>query len=88
VEPTVDKETGEKHIPNSVNDNKPKVDEEDTSPEASFTEYGYGFWARFLTAYPVRLANGKNAPWYFMSRMTSNKNYGNIGMGDRTLAVW
>jgi hypothetical protein len=51
-------------------------------------EYGYGFWMRFLTAYPVRMINGKNAPWYFVARLTSNKNYGNIGMGDRLLAVW
>jgi len=51
-------------------------------------EYGYGFWMRFLTAYPVRLLNGKNAPWYFVSRLTSNKPYDDVGMGDRLLAIW
>ena len=43
---------------------------------------------RFLTAYPDRLLNGKNAPWYFVSRLTSNMNYKNIEMGDRLLAIW
>jgi len=43
---------------------------EEFRSEVSFTEYGYGFWARFLTAYPVKLPNGKNAPWYFMARLT------------------
>ncbi|CAD8140693.1 unnamed protein product [Paramecium octaurelia] len=73
--------------PSSTDDNKPKVDETKESEE-DLVEYGYGFWARFLSAYPVRLLNGKNAPWYFVSRLTSNQNYGNIAMGDRTLAVW
>lgn len=52
------------------------------------SEYGYGFWMRFLTYYPKTLLNGKNEPWYFISRLTRNKNYDNIGMGDRTLAIW
>lgn len=86
-EPETDKGTGLKIVPNSVNDNKPKLDLEE-SVDANLSEYGYGFWARFLTAYPVRLFQGKNAPWYFMARMTSNKNYGNIGMNDRLLAIW
>lgn len=34
------------------------------------SEYGYGFWLRFLTAFPERLLNGKNQPWYFVSRLT------------------
>jgi hypothetical protein len=33
-------------------------------------EYGFGYWVRFLTAYPERLIAGKNAPWYFMARLT------------------
>lgn len=36
------------------------------------SEYGYGFWLRFLTAYPERLLHGKNQPWYFVSRLTVN----------------
>jgi hypothetical protein len=51
-------------------------------------EYGYGFWMRFLTTYPVRLENGKNAPWYFLARLTKNTPYDDIGMGDRMLAMW
>jgi hypothetical protein len=43
---------------------------------------------RFLTTYPVRLPNGKNAPWYFVSRLASNKPYDDVGMGDRLLAIW
>jgi hypothetical protein len=31
---------------------------------------------------------GKDQPWYFISRLTSNKPYGNIAMGDRTLGIW
>lgn len=56
--------------------------------DIDFEEYGYGFWARFLTLYPQRLEHGKNAPWYFISRLTSNQNYHNIGMGDRLLGIW
>ena len=43
---------------------------------------------RFLTAYPKRMINGKNQPWYFVSILTTNENYDNIRMGDRTLAIW
>jgi hypothetical protein len=27
-------------------------------------EYGYGFWMRYLTHFPVRMWAGKNAAWY------------------------
>ena len=43
---------------------------------------------RFLTTYPKRLISGKNAPWYFLSRLTYNEKYQDIAMGDRTLAIW
>lgn len=43
---------------------------------------------RFLTVYPARLLSGKNEPWYFVSRLTYHKEYDNIRMGDRTLAIW
>ena len=52
------------------------------------SEYGYGFWMRYLTRYPVVLTNGKTDPWYFISRLTMNDPYGNIGFGDRMLGVW
>jgi hypothetical protein len=51
-------------------------------------EYGFGFWYRFLTAFPKRLIPGKIAPWYFMARVTMNKDYQDIRMGDRMLALW
>lgn len=51
-------------------------------------EYGYGFWMRFLTRYPKPLYSGKKEPWYFVSRLTSNVKYDNVGMGDRLLAIW
>lgn len=31
---------------------------------------------------------GKKAPWYFVSRLTRNNPNKNVGMGDRTLAIW
>lgn len=51
-------------------------------------QYGYAFWFRFLTRYPETLLDGKNAPWYFLARLTKNNPYGDIGVGDRTLAIW
>jgi len=38
--------------------------------------------------YPTRLPKGKDAPWYFVSRLTANKKDENINMGDRLLAIW
>jgi hypothetical protein len=52
------------------------------------SEYGYGFWMRYLTRYPQVLTSGKNQPWYVVSRLTSNAEYKNVEMGDRTLAVF
>lgn len=52
------------------------------------SEYGYGFWMRFLTRYPAPLYSGKNAPWYFVSRMTKNNPYKNVELGDRVLAIF
>jgi hypothetical protein len=52
------------------------------------TEYGYGYWLRFMVAYPKRMIDGKNAPWYIISRMSKNKQGSDIGVGDRTLAIW
>lgn len=51
-------------------------------------EYGYQFWMRFLTRHPVPLYQGKKEPWYFISRLTSNKDYKNAEKGDRLLAIW
>jgi hypothetical protein len=41
-----------------------------------------------MLAYPKFMPKGKDAPWYFMSRLTANKNSDNINMGDRLLAIW
>jgi hypothetical protein len=43
---------------------------------------------RFLTTYPSRLWAGKNAPWYFLARLTSNNPFGDVGFNDRILAIW
>jgi hypothetical protein len=51
-------------------------------------EYGYGFWLRYLTTYPTRQWSGKNAPFYFVSRLTSNNPNGDKDFGDRILAIW
>jgi hypothetical protein len=52
------------------------------------SEYGFGFWMRFLTRYPTPFYEGKQAPWYFIARLTSNKPYANVNFGDRTLGLW
>jgi len=31
---------------------------------------------------------GKNQPWYFVSRLTRNNPYADIELGDRVLGVW
>ena len=49
---------------------KPLIDKEATN-DKPFDSYGYGYWFRFLTVFPTRLISGKNAPWYFMSRITN-----------------
>ena len=49
---------------------------------------GYGFWFRYLTHYPARLWSGKNAPWYFLARLTFNVQVTDATFGDRILAVW
>lgn len=59
----------------------------DKLPE-DLNEYGYGYWLRFLTTYPKRMLVGKQAPWYIVSRLTSNEKNGDAGMGDRILAIW
>lgn len=60
----------------------------DVEAQEPFKEYGYGYWAKFLLGYPKLMPNGKDAPWYFVSRLSANKNDENINMGDRLLAVW
>jgi hypothetical protein len=54
----------------------------------NINEYGYGFWLRFLTHYPVRMWGGKDAAWYFTARLTINQNFADAGFGDRLLAIW
>lgn len=41
-----------------------------------------------MVGYPIRLPKGKDASWYFLSRLSANKNDKNIEMGDRLLAIW
>jgi hypothetical protein len=67
--------------------NDPALDKEHPNL-GDLKEYGYGFWLRFLTTYPNRLPSGKNAAWYFVARLTKHKEYDNVRMGDRQLAIW
>ena len=41
-----------------------------------------------MTRHPEPLWDGKNAPRYFISRLTYNNPYNNNGLGDRVLAVF
>lgn len=53
------------------------------------TEYGYGFWTRWLwNGYKAKLTN--KGPWTGLSRLTINENYEGDArvLGDRTLAIW
>ena len=52
------------------------------------SEYGYGFWLRFMTRYPTQMFHGRTASFYFVSRLTENNPFGNTAVGDRTLAIW
>lgn len=52
------------------------------------SEYGYGYWLRFMSRFPVPLTRGKDAPWYFVSRLTVNDQYTNMAYGDRLLSVF
>jgi hypothetical protein len=76
-------------IPVAVDQDSPKVVEfNDNDIPVDRDEYGYGYWLRFLTAYPKRLVSGKNADWYFVSRLTINNPHQDVGFGDRLLAIW
>lgn len=74
-------------LANGFENKKPVLDQNVEGPK-NLEEYGYGFWARFLTVYPQRLLAGKNQAWYFVSRLTLHKDYDNVRMGDRLLAIW
>lgn len=83
-------ESKDDEIIDTSSSSKPAVEVEvpsDNLPE-DVSEYGYGFWFRYLTTYPDRLNPGKNAPWYFLARLTTNIPHADIAMGDRILAIW
>jgi hypothetical protein len=88
--PTDVKPAEVKGLTDAPSDAKKPIVEYDTPSKDvdAAKEYGYGFWMRFLTTHPIRLINGKNAPWYFVARLTLNNPYDDIGMGDRLLAIW
>ena len=76
-------------VDSAFNGEKPLADIQATGDKLKdVREYGYSFWMRYLTRHPVPMYTGKKEPWYFVSRLTTNQNYGNIGKGDRLLAVW
>jgi hypothetical protein len=49
---------------------KPVLDQ-NVKADNNLEEYGYGFWMRFLSAYPDRLFSGKNEAWYFVARLAN-----------------
>jgi protein transport protein SEC24 len=52
------------------------------------SEYGYGFWMRYMSEFPKPYTMPKNK-YHFISRMTSNKEYQDFSKyGDRTLAIF
>ena len=52
------------------------------------SEYGYGFWLRFLSKHPDQLLNGLDKPKYFVGRLTENVPYKDQQQGDRALATF
>lgn len=56
---------------------------------ADTSEYGYAYWFRYTTLYPIAQTSGKNEAWYVMSRMSVNNPGDNLKTyGDRTLSIW
>jgi hypothetical protein len=83
------KQTTEDNLVSAVNSEPAVVREHNLDQlPPNIGEYGYGYWFRFLTVYPVRLWNGKDAPWTFMSRLTLNKPFDDVKFGDRLLGNW
>ncbi|CAD8123997.1 unnamed protein product [Paramecium sonneborni] len=76
-------------VDSAYDDVKPLADIEAT-PEnlKDIREYGYSYWVRYLSRHPKPMYQGKSEPWYFMSRLTVNKQYQNVEKGDRLLAIW
>ena len=61
----------EKSTTSSKNKKSSKSKKEKVVKEpVSFTEYGYGFWFRFLTKYPENLEEGAKEPLYFISKLS------------------
>ena len=52
------------------------------------TEYGYGFWLRFMMRFPTQIYEGKKDAWYFIARLANKEQYTDQLMGDRLLAVF
>lgn len=65
--------------------------EDGDTPETNIdglTEYGYGFWFRYLTTRPNRLYDPK-PDWMALARFTSNTDHKDLAnVADRTLAIW
>jgi protein transport protein SEC24 len=52
------------------------------------SEYGYGFWLRYMSEYPKAYSMASKE-YHFISRLTSNKQYQDFQKyGDRTLAIF
>ena len=51
-------------------------------------EYCFGFWIRYLAKFPIAMKLGNRAPYSIIARLSRNSEYGDVRVGDRTLAVW
>jgi hypothetical protein len=49
------------------------IDGEDEVSISGLSEYGYGFWAKWLRTAPNFITT--KAPWYSIARLTSNKKH-------------
>ena len=80
---------GSERILDAAHNRPAVVDTEVTGSDLrDVREFGYGFWFRYLTRYPSQLLKGKNADWYFVSRLTSNQDHSDSKSGDRVLAIF
>lgn len=72
-------EEGEGRFIDSYFDSPPELVVEYSAEQLSrmnMEAYGYGYWMRFTTLYPTRLANGLQEDFvYHVSRLTQRRDY-------------
>lgn len=63
------------------------MEDDEESTVNGITEYGYGFWCKFLYNGPSKVL--AKPDWMGLSRLTVNRDYTDLSKpGDRTLAIW